>query len=64
MLGVGAQIHQNLVDLGRVSQDSGLGGDALFYFDGGGQRGPQELDHLLYNETHLNRRFVPSRSGG
>ena len=40
VIGVGAKVHDHLVDLGRIAQNRGLGRDVLTDFDGGGDGGP------------------------
>ncbi len=55
MGGIGAQVHQHLMDLSWVGFDNA---GIFFYFlldgDGGRQRGAQHLQGFFYNMGHLN----------
>jgi len=56
MVGIGAEIHHDLVNLGWIGKHrSAVGIDLLADFDGGGQRGPQQLEDLLDNGLDLQR---------
>ena len=59
MGGIGAQIHQHLVNLGLIRQHRPqVGGNFLFDFDGRWNGGPQQFDHLLENDCDVGGHFL------
>jgi len=56
MGGIGAQVYQYLVDLGRVGfHRAASGANVLADFDRARQGGPQQPQRLLENESHIDR---------
>ena len=53
MVGVGAEIHDNLMDLGGIRQHRPLGVDIVLDLDGGGDGGAQHLQCLLGYQRDL-----------
>ena len=50
MLGVATQVHEDLVQLSRIGEHGAGGGvETLANRDGGGQRGAQEPQRVVYN---------------
>ena len=54
MFGVGAKIHYDLVNLGRIGQHRRRGTEALNELDGAGQRRTQEFETLLHHGFQIN----------
>lgn len=59
LAGVGAQVHHNLMNLGRVGVDNAnFFRDVRLDGDGGGQGGAQQLDGLFDDRSDQNRFFL------
>ena len=52
--GIGAQIHDDLMQLGGIRHYIGLGLNIVDDFDGGRQGGPHQFEHLFDQKTQFD----------
>ena len=57
--GIGAKIHQKLMNMSCIRHHQRIALDFLAYGDGRRQRGPQKFNHLFSDELHLYRFAFP-----